>query len=282
MTSTAIWRRGMTIDEMKERKRELGYSIDQLAQLSGVPKGTLQKIFAGQTKSPRRETVEKLSAALEPQVKTSIYSRGSIASDHSAGYSSSLQKADNPYGEKTQGDYTVEDYLALPEENRYELIDGVIYEMSSPSRNHQVAAGYLYHQLMTCAYKHPGPCYPYMAPLDVQLNRDNKTMVQPDVMICCDPELTSRDRIFGAPEFLAEVVSPSSANRDRFIKLSKYKEAGVKEYWIIEPEKYRVIVFLFCEDDDIHLYSFDDEIPVHISDGLCLVNFSGIKSRLMK
>lgn len=284
----------MTLEEMRQRKQELGFSIEQLAKMTGVPLGTLRKIFSGQTKSPRRGTVERLEAVLE---KKSGMEDEKIHSEVKYDYmthpntdqlreSPSLYTGgsapDNPYGNKKQGQYTIEDYFALPEENRYELIDGVIYDMASPSRDHQLIAGFLYHRLMTCADQHPSQCQPYMSPLDVQLDKDNRTMVQPDVIVCCSPDQDSGVRIFGAPDFLAEVESPSSHMRDRFIKLSKYKNAGVREYWLIKPDRQQVVVFLFSEDDRITIYTFDDDIPVYISEVACTVNFSAIKGRMTK
>ena len=274
-----------TLEEMKDRKRELGYSVDGLSKVTGIPKATLQKIFGGQTKSPRRETIEKLTAVLEKKsvsYHTPEY-RGSIVAEGTPvkAWNGTVHYLDNPYGNKKQGDYTIDDYLALPDDKRYELIDGVIYEMASPSTNHQVIAAFLLHRLMICAEEHPSPCYPYIAPLDVQLDKDQKTMVQPDIIICCDPKQNTGKRLFGAPDFAAEVLSPSTRKKDMFIKLNKYKNAGVREYWMIDPLKQKVIVYLFYKDDDIMIYSFDDEIPVSISDELCKVCFAPIKERLV-
>lgn len=275
----------MTLEEMKDRKRELGYSVEGLSKVTGIPKATLQKIFGGQTKSPRQETIEKLTAVLEkkpepyhiPEYRGNIVAEGAPAK----AWNGTVQYLDNPYGNKKQGEYTIDDYLALPDDKRYELIDGVIYEMASPSTNHQVIAAFLHYRLMRCAEEHPSACYPYIAPLDVQLDKDQKTIVQPDVMICCDPKQNTGMRLFGAPDFAAEVLSPSTRKKDMFIKLNKYKNAGVREYWMIDPLKQKVVVYLFYKDDDITIYSFDDEIPVSISDGLCKVCFASIKERLV-
>ncbi len=274
----------MKLEEMKRRKQELGYSLSDLARISGVPLGTVRKVFCGQTKSPRRGTIEKLEAVLRDESVYYARQEGSdsLVCEPAGSYDAQAQQPDNPYGSKMQGQYTVEDYLALPDDKRYELIDGVIYEMASPSSNHQVLAGYLYYRLMSCAEEHKTECYPYIAPLDVQLDKDNRTMVQPDVIICCDPALNIGPRLFGAPEFLAEVLSPSSRKRDIFIKLAKYKNAGVKEYWIIDPEHQKVIVYLFERDDEINLYTFDDEIPVAVSQGICQISFAQVKERLIR
>ena len=116
----------------------------------------------------------------------------------------------------------------------------------------------------------------------MQLDKDNRTMVQPDVIVCCHDEQDSGVRIFGAPDFLAEVVSPSSRQRDRFIKYLKYKNAGVREYWLIETERMEITVYRFDKDDEVRVYSFDDDIPVGISERNCAISFRGIKQRVAK
>ena len=110
---------GMTIEEMKKRKRELGYTYEQISKMSNVPLGTVQKIFAGVTESPRYDTIAALSQ---------IFQNDTV---------SCVQEAQSIYNVKRQGAYTLEDYYALPEEQRVELIDGVIYDMSAPTSVHR-------------------------------------------------------------------------------------------------------------------------------------------------
>ncbi|MDD6716460.1 MAG: Uma2 family endonuclease [Firmicutes bacterium] len=278
----------MTLEEMREKKKEHGYSLEYLATLSDVPLSTLRKIFSGQTRSPRRETMERLTAVLQDRRSSGgdvKYGKGteyaaSKVYENKPAYAAAAREIPYTGEDIEQGRYTIDDYLALPEERRCELIDGVFYDMASPLVVHQLIAGYLYYQLMSCAEKSHAQCRPYIAPLDVQLDKDNRTMVQPDVIICCHEEQDSGGRIFGAPDFLAEVVSPSSRQRDRFIKYLKYKNAGVREYWLIETERMEVIVYSFDKDDEMHLYSFDDDIPVGISEGNCVISFREIKQRV--
>ena len=278
----------MTIEEMRDKKKELGYSLEYLATLSDVPLSTLRKIFSGQTRSPRRGTMERLAAVLQDprcSCEDGKYEKGTNGADakvceNKPAYAAAAREIPYTGEDIKQGGHTIEDYLALPEERRCELIDGVFYDMASPLVVHQLIAGYLYHQLMSCVENSHAQCRPYIAPLDVQLDKDNRTMVQPDVIICCHEEQDSGGRIFGAPDFLAEVVSPSSRQRDRFIKYLKYKNAGVREYWLIETDRMKVFVYRFDKDDDTGVYSFDDDIPVGISEGSCAVSFRGIKQRV--
>ena len=270
----------MTIARLKELKRELGLTNEMISKASGVPLGTVQKIFSGTTKSPRRATLLALENAL--LAKSSLTSAFVYDAREKRISGSSLREAPASYGappaewaeDPGQGHYTLEDYYALPEERRVELIDGVIYDMSSPTGYHQLIAGELYSMLLADIRSRKGSCMPFISPIDVCLDRDNKTMVQPDVFILCDKSKYTPRRIEGAPDFIAEVLSPSSKSRDLFIKLNKYRNAGVREYWAIDPEKKIVMVYVFENDDDFTCYSFRDRIPVAIYHGEMIVDFS--------
>lgn len=243
----------MTIKEMKERKKELGYTYARIAELSGIPLGTVQKIFGGVTASPRYDTLIELERALERPAP-------SCACDpHPA------------YGVKRQGEYTLEDYEQIPEERRAELIDGVLYDMSSPTSFHQLIVGFLYTKLLLHVMDKKRECIPMISPIDVQLDCDNKTMVQPDVVIVCDRDKVIDRCIYGAPDFVIEVLSRSSAKRDCVIKLNKYLAAGVREYWLIDPERKKVLVYRFQKEDYPVIYGFDVRIPVGIwEDGFAI------------
>ena len=129
-----------------------------------------------------------------------------------------------------------------------------------------------------CIKKKKGVCKALMSPLDVQLNQDDRTMVQPDVVIMCNRDIIQRKVIYGAPDLVVEVLSKSTRMKDRNIKLRKYREAGVREYWMVDPEQRQVIVYLF-EEQQIHsqmIYDFGEQVPVGIFDGECQVDFEEI------
>jgi Uma2 family endonuclease len=256
----------MTIQEMLERKRELGYSYEQISEYSGVPLGTVQKVLGGITQSPRYETLRALEDVLKPVVYEAKQQE------------SMLRESVACYGVKRQGEYTIEDYYALPDDQRVELIDGVFYEMTAPSSVHQMIGLQLAHIFLKYIEKKEGKCIPLVSPIDVQLDMDDKTMVQPDVVIICDRSKVHQRVIYGAPDFVAEVLSPSTKRKDMVKKLEKYMNAGVKEYWMVDPKKKCIIVYVFHddEDDSISFYTFDDEVPVSIYDGDCKVNFKEI------
>ena len=247
----------MTISQLLYYKQQKGYSLDKLSELSGVPKGTLQKIFSGETKSPGYETLKALEEVLKPK---------SAGYDYESTDPNRVEETALAY-EKKQGEYTLEDYYALPDERRVELIDGVIYDMTAPYTTHQYASGELYAQIRDYIKKKGGSCMPFVSPIDVQLDCDNKTMVQPDVLILCDRSKLLRRCIFGAPDFIMEVLSPSTKRKDAHLKLHKYRNAGVREYWMVDLEKERVLVYFFEQDELPTIYGGDMEIPVGIFGG---------------
>jgi Uma2 family endonuclease len=243
-----------------------------IAELSGVPYGTVQKIFGGETTSPRYETIQALQKFFEE-------STGGFAVqdfvEESVAYSATRTdtKDVKGAGESRKGDKTLEDYLALPEGARVEMINGEFYDMAAPTTEHQDIAGELFVELKNHVRKNMGGCHPFIAPVDVQLDCDDKTMVQPDVMIVCDKNKITKSRIVGAPDFIAEVLSPTNIFMDTAIKLSKYEKAGVREYWVISPELEKVLVNVFERDEAPKEYTFDDDIPVAIWNGECVISF---------
>ncbi len=248
----------MTVEEMREIKKARGYTYEQIAEKSGVPLGTVQKIFSGETQSPRYATLQALEAAFREK-KVSYY----LDDDKGSGVEeSALYRA-----AKKQGDYTIEDYYALPDERRVELIDGVIYDMSSSSFVHQGVAGEVYLQIANFIRHSKGECIARIAPVDVRLDCDNKTMVQPDVLVICDKSKIKSWGIMGAPDFVLEVLSKSTKRKDSLTKTSKYAVAGVREYWIIDPDKKKLLVYDFENDAWPALYGLHGKIPVGIYQG---------------
>lgn len=141
---------------------------------------------------------------------------------------------------RDQHHHTYGDYLSWPEDVRYELIDGVAYMMSpAPGLQHQELAGGIYAQLRQQLGN--GPCRPFIAPIDVLLPKGNEadeqveSIVQPDVLVVCDPARLSERGVRGAPDFIVEVSSPSTASHDHSLKRRLYERTGVKEFWLVHP-----------------------------------------------
>lgn len=261
----------MTIEQMRERKKELGYTNEQLSQLSGVPIGTLQKVLGGATRSPRYDTLQCIEAVLWPE--GDAHTQSVIREDNS--YS-----VKDPFVWDRQGEYTLDDYYALPDEKRVELIDGVFYDMASPSGVHQELIGLLYLIFAGYVRGKQGSCKVFLSPFDVQLDRDNRTMVEPDLLVICNREKIRMRCLYGAPDLAIEIVSPSSRRKDMILKTHKYEHSGVREYWIIDPQRRQVIVYDFAHESYPVIYGFEDRIPVGIWEGALTVDFSEISKEI--
>lgn len=173
---------------------------------------------------------------------------------------------------KKDGEYTLDDYYSLPDDIRAELIDGYLIYMDAPSTTHQGIIAELYFQISSYIRNRKGSCKVLFSPLDVRLDNDDKTMLQPDLIILCDKEKDDGRRINGAPDFVAEVVSPSSVKNDYLVKLNKYWNAKVREYWIIDPIKQTISTYYFEQDEDFNVshHTFCEQVPVRIFEGLMI------------
>ncbi len=136
--------------------------------------------------------------------------------------------------------HTYADYLAWPEDVRYELIDGMAYLMApAPTLEHQDIAGEIYFQLRRALEGQS--CRAFIAPLDVRLPKGEEldeevdTVVQPDVLVVCHARKLNRRGVRGAPDFVVEVLSPATAGHDYLLKRRAYERAGVREYWLVHP-----------------------------------------------
>lgn len=245
----------MTIQEMREKKKEAGYSDAQVADWSGVSLETVKKIFSGETETPGYDTLQALE-----QIFTE---RQTVRENVS-------------YQADRNGSYTVDDYRALPDDQRVELIDGYFYDMAAPTFGHQSIGGEIYRQIANFIMERGGACRPFIAPVDVQLDCDDKTMVQPDVGIVCDPSKIQQFGIYGAPDFLVEVLSPSTRKKDLTLKVAKYMEAGVREYWIVDITQQRLLVYFFESEVYPVIYGLEKPVSIGIYDGALAIDFSNI------
>ena len=181
---------------------------------------------------------------------------------------------------------TYEDYLSWNDNQRYELIEGKVYNMTpAPSRLHQKISGELFRQIAN--YLSENDCEIYAAPFDVRLidtqdkkdsnfdkkiekpnkpnNSDIITVVQPDLVVVCNEDNLDEKGCLGAPDLIIEITSPSSAARDRKVKRNLYEKHNVKEYWIVDPNAMVTEVYLLNEDNKYgkpNVYTKKDEILV--------------------
>ena len=144
--------------------------------------------------------------------------------------------------------YTTEDIYALPDGQRAELIDGSMYLMAHPKRIHQKFVHFLDVTIGNYIREKGGDCEVYPAPFAVFLSKDDRNYVEPDISVVCDREKLTEDGCSGVPDWIIEAVSPGSRRIDYYMKLFKYRTAGVREYWIVDPDKERVTVYNFDEE----------------------------------
>jgi len=174
--------------------------------------------------------------------------------------------------------YTYADYAKWDDDKRYELIGGVAYMMSpAPLRQHQDILVEMVWQFKS--FLKGKPCKVYAAPFDVRLNAagdTDDTVVQPDIVIVCDKSKLDKKGCNGAPDMVVEILSPSTVNLDRLIKFNKYLEAGVREYWIVDPET-RSVQACMRENGKyvVSMYSDADTAPVKVLPG-CLIDLKDV------
>lgn len=189
---------------------------------------------------------------------------------------------------RTEKHYTYADYLQWPDDTRYELIDGEAFRMApTPLIEHQEIAGEVYCQL---ANQLDGqPCRPYIAPVDVRLPRADEadaaidTVVQPDVLVVCDPHKIDRRGVRGAPDWVLEVLSPSTAAHDQIAKRRTYERAGVREYWLVHPGDRTLTVYVL-ENGQYgrpEIYELKDATPIGVLPGVSIA-WDALVTRLPK
>lgn len=163
--------------------------------------------------------------------------------------------------------YTENDYYNLPENVRAELIDGQIYYPAAPSRAHQEMLNFINTEINIYLRSKKGPCRVYPAPFAVKLFEDNKTIVEPDISVICDPNKLTDKGCTGAPDWIVEIISPSNPGHDYIHKLNLYADAGVREYWIVNPSKKSVYIYHLEETQfETAAYTFQDKIKANIYD----------------
>jgi Uma2 family endonuclease len=178
--------------------------------------------------------------------------------------------------------YTYADLLAWDDGVRYELYDGQPVAMASPSDIHQEISGEIHYQLKD--YLRDKKCRVYSAPFDVRLfendgdrPEDVETVLQPDLLVVCDKSKVDRRGVHGAPDFVIEILSDSTRRTDRFTKFSLYQNAGVREYWIVDPDARTVAVHIL-EDGQYgspDFYRDDAAVPVSVLPG-CAIDLSRV------
>ena len=174
--------------------------------------------------------------------------------------------------------YTYADYCGWDDSERWELIDGVAYALASPSRWHQTVSKRFFRQLDSFLDgKH---CEAFYAPFSVRLNADadDNTVVEPDILVVCDEsKLNDGKGVIGAPDFIVEVLSPSTAAHDLVIKFRLYQRSGVREYWTVDPERKTTAAHVLQNGkyNTRFFNELDSDAPVEVLEG-CVINLSKV------
>lgn len=250
----------MDILTLKELKKEMKMTNSEIAELSGIPVSTVNKIFSGETKNPRYGTLLAIEEVLVTKKKipfayNEMTESPMLLREENAAYQYSARK------------YDMEDIERLDEWDRAELIDGKIYMSPSPTRKHQYLVTSLVAQIHYHIRKNKGGCHVYAAPFDVRLFQDEKTAVQPDVLVICNKDILTDKGCTGAPDWVIEVISESNASHDYVRKLMLYQKAGVREYWIVDPYQNKVMVLNYEDAKKSNEYDFSVIVPSGVLTG---------------
>jgi Uma2 family endonuclease len=174
--------------------------------------------------------------------------------------------------------YTYADFLEWDENERYEIIDGEALMMATPNRIHQKISMAL--SAAIYAFLEGKPCKVYPAPFSVRLfpaeDQSDDTVLEPDITVVCDRSKLDDRGCNGAPDLVIEILPPSNTRHDRIVKFNKYREAGVREYWIVDPEE-RVVSAYALKDGQYIAVNYDDtaEVSVTVLPG-CVIDLKAV------
>lgn len=237
----------MTAEKIIELKKQTGLTNAEIAERSGLPLITVAKIMSGATKKPRQKTLDLIQRVLVPTYAlrdSFTLQNGHTFSLSDPGASSLL----STWG----GSCSYQDFCKLPEGTLAELICGRLSYMESPNWAHSSVVDEFSFQIQTQIRQRKGDCIARQGPVDVKLDilSDRPTVLIPDFFILCDCSKISQSGLSGAPDFVLEVLSPSTRRRDIGEKVLLYRDYGVREYWIIDPDTRRLIIYNFMDEKE--------------------------------
>lgn len=252
----------MNLEQIRYCMEQKGYSYGKVAELSGISEETIEKIFSLKEEGTKeiKEALTKVLLPPDPLKEIQEYGNNNM-------FRRDVVKESESAYQVRQGRYTVADYYAIPDGSRAELLDGVIYDMAAPDVVHQFFITKILLAFDRYITGKKGGCKVFPAPTDVQLDYDDRTMLQPDIVVVCDSSKIFRRCIMGAPDLIVEVLSPFSEKMDSKLKMEKYKNAGVREYWIVDPRLERTYVCWTENEDMMVVYGPEDNVPAGIFGG---------------
>ena len=283
------------LNEIKNRKKKLKLTTAVVADRAGLPVSTVSKIMTGETKNPSYATIEKIERVLaQEEMYRRVYAYFKLLKEYIDGHieetvdqiefeknykrennisfliDNSLQEKT---GELTDGNLVLDkklniDFLhELGEDKQIELINGHLIYNEAPNLKHQMIVQNLGRIIDTFIRSNNSKCQMFNVGVNLYFEEDNNSLLIPDLVVLCDDSKLSESGITGTPDWIIEVVSRSTRRVDYNEKMHKYMGTGVREYWIVDPEKERVTTYIEGEPMMAYIYGFDDEIPVYIYDG---------------
>ena len=250
----------MDINDLRKLKEEENMSYEMMSDLSGIPLDIVTKIFSGEIKEPKYMSLLAMEQVIVRKKKIPFYydveQEQPCLIREQVAYNFDARK------------YHVEDVRQLCAGVRVEIIDGKFHTMSTPNRMHQFLSVEILFAMKSHIEKNKGKCHIYTAPLGVRLFADDKTWVEPDILVVCNrKEILTEYGCNGAPDLIVEIVSPSNSFHDYVTKLMKYQQAGVREYWIVDPRTERVSVIYFEDTEKNEEYKYEDVIQSYVLEG---------------
>ncbi|MGF0034686.1 Uma2 family endonuclease [Bariatricus sp. SGI.154] len=251
----------MDISDLKRKKKESGLTNQEIAELSKVPVSTVNKIFSGTTKNPRYGTLLAIEEVLATKKEIpfrydELREEPVLMRDAAAAYQ---------YRARI---YVGDDIEQLSESMRAELVLGQLYMLAAPSRRHQYLITELLFQIRSYIRMNQGRCHVYPAPFDVRLFKNESVIVQPDISVVCDKDKLSDRGCEGAPDWVIEIVSPGNRQHDYVTKLMQYQKSGVREYWIVDQQEGKVMVYNFENPARTAIYGMEESVPSGVLCGL--------------
>ena len=290
------------IKNLKKRKKALGLTTAKLAYLAELPVGTVSKIMTGETRNPSYLTIEKLDNVLtheEMIFRINAYREylTRYLKEHGAEdfdqklvekkyrQEHNLSNAPIPFAvPKKENDdignlaiakdmrLDISFFHEIGEDKLLEIIDGKLIINEAPSLKHQMLVQNVGKVIDRFIDGNKGSCRMFNVGVNVYPDEDNYSALIPDIVVICDPDRIKDDGIYGSPDWIIEITSPSTRHRDYNEKMHKYMGSGVREYWIVDLEKEKVTTYIEGEPMMAYIYSFDDDIPVYIYEGKLKLN----------
>lgn len=239
-----------------------GYSQNRLAEELGIPVSAYRLYETGEFEPEENELI-KIAQIL----CISVYELAGVEwRDTNEDNNQTMIRENSVYGSPGRARFeqgiSVDEFFRINGKVRQELVYGKLIPMNTPSVIHQNIVGGLYYELRSYIAENGGGCKPFVSPIDVVLSEEDQVVLQPDVVLVCNPEQISERGIEGAPTLVIEVLSPGNRRYDLYQKLQIYEMYGVAHYLIVDPENEKVIVYNLKDQGIPVICGFDESLTI--------------------